>query len=208
MNLRFTNCDRRSSVRERVNRISYIANLSLLLCILLRLLTISGHAADVHFQFELSTRDTGPLTNRPFFLLPTNSTPRPDGTYIVTSDRTTWKTDSNASLTISNMVTSVYLCLLRGPYKDTAFFISVPDTNALLEAADLMSSVTNNPDATSAYSKVQSDLAYVRKINSYSFSQTASNLFLKSLSGGSNIFHFGATAGAMVTTTDGSNFFA
>ena len=120
-------------------------------------------ARAAHVQFNLSDFTTGPLTNRQVYLQPTNSTPRASGSAIITSDRLTFHTSpTNGSFIASNVVSSTYFVTVRGPFIDTVFTITVPDTNALLNAKDLLSVNTNAPPGLSAYSMTSADARFLR----------------------------------------------
>lgn len=152
-------------------------------------------AADVQFFFSDFTTATAPLTNRVLLVQPTNSTPRANGNSIITSDRLSYTNDGSASVTISNMVTATYHCVIRGPFKDTAFQITVPDTNILLNAKDLLSANTNSPPGSTAYSMTSADARFVLKTNAVFYGST-------------NIFRFtnGVSSGQFLST-DGTNWF-
>jgi hypothetical protein len=115
-----------------------------------------AQAAHVYFNLHDFTQVSTNLASRSVFITPL-STPRIDGERIVSSDRLTFTTDTNASFTVSNMVHGNYSVDIPGPFKVTNFRILVPDTNSFLNATGLLTAAITVPAATAGYTQPQAD---------------------------------------------------
>ena len=128
---------------------------------LLLFLTLALHVQGAHVLFnftDFGVTTTG-LTNKRVTLTP-RSTPRVEGSVIVTSDRLSFTTDANASFTVSNIVYGTYLVEVPGPFVVTPFTILVPQTNVLLNATGLVTQ-TIIPASTAGYTQAQIDALFL-----------------------------------------------
>jgi len=114
-------------------------------------LALQVDAAHVLFNFYDFTQATSGLTNCRVLITP-KSTPRTNDGKIVSSDRLTFWTDTNGSCTASNVVYGTYQVELQGPFAFTPFLILVPDTNTLVNAADLLAT-SPIPASTAGYTQ-------------------------------------------------------
>lgn len=98
--------------------------------------SVSSPAADV--VFNLADFTTVAITNRQVRIEP-KSTPRlGPSDKIISRDSLIRYSDTNGTFTVTNIVYGTYLCSLMGPYARTEFRIYVDDTNATLNASDLL----------------------------------------------------------------------
>jgi len=153
--------------------------------------------------FTLTDFTGTPATNK--LTLSPLSTPRTDAGRIVLSDRSYFP-GAAGIVTVSNLITGLYDCSISGRSSTTTFRILVPDTNAVLQASDLVTTTNSIPGGLVGYTQSSSDARYVQKIGSWSSSQVLSNAIFR---GSTNIFQFtnGAVAGYALVT-DGTNWFA
>lgn len=88
--------------------------------------------------FNLADFTTTAITNRQVKIEP-KSTPRlgPDDR-IISRDSLIRYSDTNGTFIVTNMVYGTYAITLLGPYARTEFRIYVDDTNATLNASDLL----------------------------------------------------------------------
>lgn len=101
-----------------------------------------ARAADV--VFNLADFTTTAITNRAVYVWP-KSTPKANAVDLILSrDRKTYVSDTNGTFTVTNMTAGNYLCQLQGPYAKTDFRIYVDDTNATLNASDLLVSSSDD----------------------------------------------------------------
>lgn len=107
------------------------------------LLSLSvARSADV--VFNLADFTTVAITNRAVYVWP-KSTPKANAVDLILSrDRKTYVSDTNGTFTVTNMTAGSYLCQLQGPYAKTDFRIYVDDTNATLNASDLLVSANDS----------------------------------------------------------------
>src|SRR5437868_4680454 len=110
-----------------------------LLAILILLGCISANAANVaNVYFELRNGTNGGLGSVSLTLTPSNA-PIKSVNAIISKDRLQFSTDTNGTVTVSNIAPLRWYCVAKGPWVDTSFFITVPDTNATLNASDILS---------------------------------------------------------------------
>ena len=111
----------------------HIATLGLFL-----LFCATSQGATNTVTFNLADFTTTAITNRQVKIEP-KSTPRlgPDDR-IISRDSLIRYSDTNGTFIVTNMVYGTYAITLLGPYARTEFRIYVDDTNATLNASDLL----------------------------------------------------------------------
>lgn len=103
---------------------------------------LSAGAADV--TFNLADFTTTAITNRQVKIEP-KSTPRlGPANNIISRDSLFRYSNTNGTFTVTNMVYGAYMVTLMGPYARTEFRIYVDDTNATLNASELLISATDD----------------------------------------------------------------
>lgn len=125
------------------------------LCFLLSALAVS--AADV--VFNLRDLTSGAVANRKVLIAPSWLNP---SNAIGALDKWMYRSDTNGSFTITNMVPGIYNCEIQSPPARTPFSILVVDTNATLAAHDLLIVATNRTESPDSYawSTTASDARY------------------------------------------------
>lgn len=93
-------------------------------------------AADV--TFNLADFTTGVITNRQVKIEPKSTPRRGPSDSIISRDSLFRYSNTNGTFTVTNMAYGTYLCTLMGPYARTEFRIYVDDTNATLNASELL----------------------------------------------------------------------
>jgi hypothetical protein len=114
--------------------------LTILLCAFAPLLPTP--AADV--VFNLADFTTSVITNRQVKMEPKSTPRRGPSDSVISRDSLFRYSDTNGTFTVTNMVYGTYLCTLMGPYAKTEFRIYVDDTNATLNASELLVSANDN----------------------------------------------------------------
>lgn len=100
-------------------------------------------AFGANVTFNLADFTTTTITNRPVKIEP-KSTPKGwPVDLIISRDSLTKYSNTNGTFTVTNMVAGTYLCTLMGPYARSEFRIYVDDTNATLNASDLLVSAND-----------------------------------------------------------------
>ena len=108
---------------------------------LVAFVSFCSRAADV--TFNLADFTTTAITNRMVKIEP-KSTPRlGPSDKIISRDSLIRYSDTNGTFTVTNMVYGTYAVTLMGPYAKTEFRIYVDDTNATLNASDLLVSAND-----------------------------------------------------------------
>ncbi len=113
-----------------------------LLCTALALAAVWSQAAEVRFKLNDFTGDG--VTNARVYLTP-QSTPmiNTNSGAAIVNERKPYRSDSAGLLNVSNVVRGIYQVTVEGRWRATEFFISVPDTNGVLNATDLICAGTN-----------------------------------------------------------------
>jgi len=136
-----------------------------LLCSALALAAVWSQAAEIRFTLHDFTGDG--VTNARVYLTP-QSTPmiNTNSGAAIVNERKPFRSDSDGLLNVSNVVRGIYQVTVEGRWRATEFFISVPDTNGVLNATDLICAATNAvPEGSYAwpiaksYSRTQVDAA-------------------------------------------------
>jgi len=135
----------------------------MLAAIALWLCTASARGAHVLFDLRDFTTDITSVTNRLLKIEPL-STPKADTGRVIISEPKSYLIPSSAQVTVSNMVAGSYRCSVFGIYQTTRFDITIPDTNATLNASEYLST-TINVDA--AYTASAADARFVRQADPY-----------------------------------------
>ena len=157
-------------------------------------------APAAHVLFVLEDSAGNPATNCPFTV---KNLSAPLGYSGTTRSKEWIVTNSvNGTITISNLVTSTYLCELVQQYEISTWKICVPETNAVVNDSTIHCSSTIAGGGV-AYSIDSADARFVLKSNGWSVSQILTGAVFK---GSTVIFQHtnGAVAG-YVATTDGTN---
>lgn len=116
--------------------------ISLILC----LASLVAFGSTNTVTFNLADFTSQPITNRMVKIEP-RSTPRGGQTNAVLSrDSLIRYADTNGTFVLTNMSYGTYLCTLLGPYAKTEFRITVPETNDVFNASDILSSAGDSID--------------------------------------------------------------
>lgn len=114
---------------------------------------VGVRAAHVGFAFQSS--DSSPQGLRSVSIYPTGTFTNGNG-IIITRDRVTGSTDTNGSLTVSNIYGGDYRGELQGTFTVTTNWYHFPVTNGLIRAADYLSPPATNGGVV-GYSQAQAD---------------------------------------------------
>jgi hypothetical protein len=107
-----------------------------------------------------------PSPNRNVLITPTGASV--SGTKIIQSDPKRYTTDSSGQFYTTN-VAGVYDIEVMAPPRRTAFSITVPDTNGLINASDIITVSTNQSPVGQAYSMSSSDIRFLQRSNDWSW---------------------------------------
>lgn len=126
--------------------------------------SLTGWAANPNVVFRLSDFGQGAAANGQFIISNTTAFTLGGTEPIITQKPRIVMLNTSGTLTVSNMAPITYRILYPPtPPFYANFLITVPDTSATLNAADLTSVSTNNSSVNSAYSIASSDARFVRK---------------------------------------------
>jgi hypothetical protein len=130
------------------------------LILLLWCLVLPAYAVTNTVTFNLAEFSADPIKKRVLTIKP-QSTPRTDPTsFIISSDTKSYATDTNGTVVVTNMVYGNYLCTIEGRFSQTQFRILVPDTNAALNAFNLLVSTNSVPSESAGYSQSQANARF------------------------------------------------
>jgi hypothetical protein len=167
--------------------------------LLLAALTASAQYATVVFNLDDHVF-SGALSNRTMRVTPHITNGLSVGELILTRDRRNYVSDSNGVVTVTNMYGPLnYTCEVLGPYTNTVFQITVPLTNATLNASALKTVSTNG--VVGAVTQDAGDVRYVLRSNGVALNLTLSG------TNGTNMARFEAPDGYYLRMK-GSNVYA
>jgi hypothetical protein len=123
-------------------------------------------ARSAHVYFNLSDfgLDTAAHSNRLTRLIP-QSTPRADGSTIISSETRTFTNSPTATFLASNLVTGVYKVEIPGRWTTTLFNILVPDDSLTYNANTLITTTNSMPSASVGYSQSAADARFANLTN-------------------------------------------
>jgi hypothetical protein len=151
---------RAESREQRAESRRLLTSVLCLLTSVLCLLTPAAPAA--HVTFNLTDFTTQPVTNKTL-LLTSLSTPRTNGTTVVITDRRAYTTDTNGSVTVSNLVYGNYRCELRADWTFTPFTILVPEDANLYNATEVYVATNSVAGTGVGYTQDAADARFVLK---------------------------------------------
>jgi hypothetical protein len=151
-----------------------------LLTILFSILPLAVFGANPAVTFKLSDFTQGPTAYRSIKLTATNAPYTAGGSSpINVTEPRQFQLNASGIVTVSNMSPLIYKVEFPADVPTTRFYITVPDTNALLNAADLTSVATNQPsNVLVGYSIASARSLFVLKTNG-----TAAELTVTSTNG-------------------------
>jgi hypothetical protein len=133
-----------------------------LLSSLFPLLLLAFSASAAHVTFNMTDFTAAPVTNK-ILRLTSLSTPRTNGTTIVITDRRSYLTDTNGSVTASNLVYGNYRCELLGDWTFTPFTILVPDDALLYNATEVYVATNTVAGTGVGYTQAAADARFALK---------------------------------------------
>lgn len=156
-------------------------------------------AQSAHIAFDLSILQTGPISRRSVEMFP--AAIQTNGNSIATMDSYRFFTSTLGLYTVSNVVAGDYTVVVRGPNTNTIFDIAVPATNALIQAATIISDDLNTTGAATGYSQVQANARFVLRDSGHATNLSVYNDTL------TNVFRFTNSLPGYVLKTDGTNVY-
>lgn len=114
-----------------------------LITLVLVLVAIAAHPANVRFNLRDFITTSQPLIRRTVMIEP-QSTPMQSGTNVVLSERRFFNTGSNGEFTATNMVEGTYRVLVYGPTYTNIFRINLPAGITETNASSILISSANN----------------------------------------------------------------
>lgn len=128
--------------------------------------------------FNLGDFTTAAVAYKQVLIVP-KSTPRVEGAQLIGSDQIQKVTDSSGQFYVTNMVQGTYRVTFTNRFIPTIFEVTIPDTNAVINAKDYTSSGTNAPSNLAAYTQAQADRLFMLKTNSTVSNYGMSNTFTR-----------------------------